>query len=164
MRVLLATDGSVAAAAARDLVATLPWPGGSAIEVVHALQLPTVAMASLGPAIGPTEATDLTALLEHEGQRILDDTVARVSGPGEICPPHLEVGRPAQVIADRAADSTSISWSPVTGGVRGSSRCSWARSRRRWSTGARRRCSWRAPSGHRSCCSPWMGPASARPP
>jgi nucleotide-binding universal stress UspA family protein len=104
MRILLATDGSVAAAAARDLVAALPLPGGSAIEVVHAIQLPLVAMANLGPAIGPDEATDLTPMLEEDGQRILAQTVERVSGPGRYVRSLLQVGRPAVVIADLAGD------------------------------------------------------------
>ena len=104
MRVLLATDGSAAADVARDLVANLPWPGGSAIVVVHVVQLPIVAMASLGPAIGPTEATDLTSVLEEEGHRILEDAVRHVSGPGRYVQQRLEVGRPAEVIAGLAGE------------------------------------------------------------
>lgn len=106
MRVLLATDGSAAADQARDLVAGLPWPGGSAIDVVHVVQLPAVAMGSLGPAIGPSEGVDLTTAMEQEGRRILAEAEARVAGRGRHVHTHLEIGRPAQVITDLARDRT----------------------------------------------------------
>ena len=67
-------------------------------------RLPSVSMANLGPVIGPAEATDLTVLLRAEGQRIPDDTAERVSGPGRYVHRSLEVGRPAEVIADIAGD------------------------------------------------------------
>lgn len=104
MRVLLATDGSEAADLARDLVAGLPWPGGSAIDVVHVIQLPAVAVASLGMVIGPAEGMDLTSALEDEGRRILELTEARVAGPGRYVHTHLLAGRPAEAIADLARE------------------------------------------------------------
>jgi nucleotide-binding universal stress UspA family protein len=104
MRVLLATDGSDVANEARDLVASLDWPGGSAIVIVHAIQLPTVAVSSLGPVIGPGEATDVTTAMEREGQRILEEAVARISAPGRHVHARLEVGRPAEVLAELARE------------------------------------------------------------
>jgi len=104
MRVLLATDGSAAAAEARDLVANLPWPGGSALDVVHVVQPPIVAVASFGPVVGPTDSVDLVSAMEDEGRRILEDTQARLAGPGRYVRTHLVVGRPAEVIADLARE------------------------------------------------------------
>ena len=40
MRVLLALDGSESSINARDLVAGVPWPTGTAISVVSAYELP----------------------------------------------------------------------------------------------------------------------------
>lgn len=103
MRILLATDGSPSADQARDLVAGLPWPGGSAIDIVHVVQLPVVAVGSLGPVIGPDEV-DLATAMEEEGRRILAEAEARVAGPGRHVRTHLEMGRPALVITDLARD------------------------------------------------------------
>lgn len=104
MRVLLATDGSAAAAEARDLVAALPWPGGSALDVVHVVQPPIVAVASFGPVVGPNEGVDVISAMEDEGRRILEDTQARLAGPGRYIRTHLVVGRPAELIAEVARE------------------------------------------------------------
>lgn len=104
MRVLLATDGSAAATEARDLVAALRWPGGSAIDVVHVVQPPTIAMTSLGPVLGPPEGVDLVSAMEEEGRTILADTATRLAGPGRYVRTHLVVGRPAEIIADLARE------------------------------------------------------------
>lgn len=104
MRVLLATDGSADADQARDLVAGLPWPGGSAIDVVHVIQLPAVAVGSLGMVIGPTENLDLTTAMEEEGRRMLEQTATRVAAPGRHVHTHLLAGRPAQALADLARE------------------------------------------------------------
>jgi nucleotide-binding universal stress UspA family protein len=104
MRVLLATDGSAAADEARDLVAGLPWPGGSAIDVLHVVQPPIVAMANLGQVLGPSEGTDLVGAMEGEGRVILAATAARIAGPGRHVHTRLVVGRPAEVIAEMARE------------------------------------------------------------
>ncbi len=104
MRVLLATDGSAAAGTALDLVAALAWPAGSILDVVHVVQHPTVAVSSLGPALGPAEGTDLLTALEDEGKAILEEAVTRLGPSGLDVRSHLVVGRPAQVIADLARD------------------------------------------------------------
>jgi hypothetical protein len=39
MRILLAVDGSPSATRARDLVASLPWPEGSVVRVLAALDI-----------------------------------------------------------------------------------------------------------------------------
>lgn len=104
MRILLATDGSAAADQALDLVAGLPWPGGSAIDIVHVIQLPIVPLGSLGQVIGPAEAADVTSAMEREGHRVLEVAQARVAGPGRHVHTHLMAGRPAEVITDLALD------------------------------------------------------------
>ncbi|MDE3101592.1 MAG: universal stress protein, partial [Chloroflexota bacterium] len=58
MRVLLATDGSAPAEAARDLVRTLAWPEGTAIRIVEVL--PTTALVDLAPL--ETELNRIQAL------------------------------------------------------------------------------------------------------
>ncbi|MEZ4597783.1 MAG: universal stress protein [Chloroflexota bacterium] len=104
MRILLATDGSAAADQALDLVAGLPWPGGSAIDIVHVIQLPIVPLGSLGQVIGPAEAADVTSAMEPRGHRVLEVAQARVAGPGRHVHTHLMAGRPAR--SSRTSPST----------------------------------------------------------
>lgn len=104
MRVLFATDGSQSADQAQELVAALRWPEGSAIDVVHVVQLPALVMGSVGTTLGPMEDVDITTALEHEGQRILASALERISGPGRSVRTRLLAGRPAEVIADVARE------------------------------------------------------------
>lgn len=107
MRVLLATDGSGAAAEARELVANLPWPDGTVIDVVHAVEPPILAMASFAPGAGLADGVDLVGAMEEEGKRVLAEAEARLTAAGRQVRTHLVVGRPAEVIADVASETGS---------------------------------------------------------
>jgi nucleotide-binding universal stress UspA family protein len=107
MRILLAVDGSPSGTRARDLVASLPWPEGSAVRVVAALD---VAPALWGgpwiPAI-PAGADEYEAQALRELTAVLD--AAR--GPLEAAGLHVEAdllrGAPAFAIPEEAKR-----WSP----------------------------------------------------
>jgi nucleotide-binding universal stress UspA family protein len=103
MRVMLATDGSVGALTATQLVASLTWPSGTEIDVTAVadinalLPMPLMAVPGdtqpLADAVRDVErasATDAAALLERHG---LTTTVT------------MSLGRPADAVLDRATDT-----------------------------------------------------------
>ena len=51
MRIILALDGSESSIQARDLVAGLPWPEGTAICAVSAYELPIDCTGSVGASM-----------------------------------------------------------------------------------------------------------------
>jgi len=103
MRVLLAIDGSAAADSARELVRSLPWPHGTVIEVVAAIE----------PAIDPLVAAGIphkpaassTGDRAHLLEGVLRDAVSAMETPGCSVRRLLLEGRPASVIVNEAVDS-----------------------------------------------------------
>ena len=97
MRALLATDGSASADRARDLVATLPWPKGTVVRVVTAIE-PHLEMLAAPFAMSPSNVVDdLDAELLAHAETTLDaaEQVLRDAG--------LSVER--LMLRERAADA-----------------------------------------------------------
>jgi len=100
MRILLALDGSESSINARDLVAGVPWPTGTAISVVSAYELPidwTGAVGSAMPWVGDAEDAMRDELIA-ELQRLTEP----VAGRGWQLERRVVKGRPATAILDVA--------------------------------------------------------------
>lgn len=102
MRVLVATDGSESAAVAVDLVAGLPWPEGSTVRVVQAVE----SGAALFGGPWPAAASFQTDRIETELRRAAEEAIAaartRLERPGLTVRGAVLDGRPAVAIADEA--------------------------------------------------------------
>jgi nucleotide-binding universal stress UspA family protein len=98
MRILLATDGSEPAMLAQKLIASIAWPSGTHILVLHVMQ---DAVASLGispsPAY-PVPLEELRGALDAE----LAETKRALSGTGRTIETKVSIGRPASAIVDEA--------------------------------------------------------------
>lgn len=100
MRILLATDGSPAAGLALDLVASVPWPDGSAIEVVEAVSLGPTFVAGPWAPIPVADTTAIEAAMRAYAQETVDAARARLERPGLDVSARVLAGRPATVIVD----------------------------------------------------------------
>jgi len=102
MRILLALDGSPSADRARALVASLPWPAGSLIRIVAALD---VAPALWGgpwiPAI-PADADALEDEAVAELTRVLQEALPTLEASGLAVEAELLRGRPSAAIVEEA--------------------------------------------------------------
>jgi len=102
MRVLVATDGSPSARRAVDLVASIPWPDETTIQVVEAIQT------GAGLFSGPWTIMDLAPVeqLEVDVQASAEDTVEEarrhISRPDRTVVAAVLHGRPATAIAEAA--------------------------------------------------------------
>ena len=103
MRVIVATDGSPSACVALDLAAAIPWPDGTSIRVVEAIDAGVVQ-----PLEGPWPAvtTMRSAALEDVLRRSANDVVIRareaLERPGVDVAAEVLSGRPATVIVEAA--------------------------------------------------------------
>ena len=102
MRVLVATDGSLAARRAVDLVAGIPWPEETTIQVVEAID--TGAGLFGGPwtimALEPVER--LEDDLEVIAKKTLEAALVRLSRPDLTVVSAVLRGRPASAIVEEA--------------------------------------------------------------
>lgn len=102
MRILLSLDGSPSADRARALVASLPWPEGSLVRVVAALD---VAPALWGGPWIPAIPADADALEEDavvELTRVLREAQPTLEAAGLTVEAELLRGRPSSAIVDDA--------------------------------------------------------------
>jgi len=104
MRILLAIDGSAPADTARALVASLPWPEGSHIDVIRVVE-PVIDI--IGLPIAPTadmlpgaEGGHLDAVRSE-----IEGIAASFAGPNVTADGVIHVGRPASVIVETAERS-----------------------------------------------------------
>lgn len=102
MRVMLAFDGSAGAEAARDLVAHLPWPAGSAITMVAALERGPDLFGAPEYAVMPQDAREATQLLYADLQDTLRAAAAPLDAPGRLVETRVVRGRPASALLDEA--------------------------------------------------------------
>jgi nucleotide-binding universal stress UspA family protein len=102
MHILLALDGSPSSVHARDLVASLPWPGGTAVTLLTAYEVPAAwfpeAVAAGGWSAGAEDA------LRTEAVAALDALAATLDGHGWTIDQRVVLGRPASVILEIADD------------------------------------------------------------
>jgi nucleotide-binding universal stress UspA family protein len=102
MRILLALDGSPSADRARALVASLPWPVGSTVRVVAALDIaPALWGGPWIPAI-PADADTLEDEAVAELGRVLLESRPGLEAAGLAVETELLRGRPSSAIVDDA--------------------------------------------------------------
>jgi nucleotide-binding universal stress UspA family protein len=102
MRVLLAIDGSAAAACAVELVAGIRWPAGSGIVVAEAIQSGEGLNGGPWPPLAMLEVGRLEAQVHSTAERDVTEAAERLAQPGLTVETAVLRGRPATVIAERA--------------------------------------------------------------
>jgi nucleotide-binding universal stress UspA family protein len=102
MRILLATDASRSADRARDLVASLPWPAGSIIRVVAAMQRSAPILKPPLAAAFAIQRDPADARLAHTLDTALDAATRLIGRPDLRVERYLLVGRPGSAIIDEA--------------------------------------------------------------
>ena len=104
MRVLIATDGSPSAAQAVALVAGVPWPAGTDIQIVEAVE---TSRAIFGGPWGTSVIVEDDIALHDELVRMAGESVerarARCAAVGLACRATVLQGRPATVIVEAAS-------------------------------------------------------------
>jgi len=102
MRILLAVDGSPSAARARDLVASLPWPAGSTVRLVAALDVaPGLWGGPWIPAI-PAGADEYEAHALSVLTSVIDSACAPLEAAGLTVEADVLRGAPAFAIPEEA--------------------------------------------------------------
>jgi nucleotide-binding universal stress UspA family protein len=101
MRVMLAFDGSAGAEAARDLMAHLPWPPGTAITVVTALEQHADPFAALG-GMAPPSADEAESVLLADLQEMLRSAAEPLRRVAAQVDTRVARGRPASALLDEA--------------------------------------------------------------
>lgn len=102
MRLMLAYDGSACADAARDLLARLPLPTGSAITVVAALERGPELFGAPEFAVVPHDADEAEEMLLSELQEMLQAAAAPLRTPDRRIDTRVIRGRPASAILEEA--------------------------------------------------------------
>ncbi len=103
MRLILATDGSAGARTATDLVASLPWPVGTEVEVVAVTDTNAMLPTPLVAVAADTQAlAEAVRDMEHSDAAAAAGVVSR---QGAITTVTLSMGRPGNAIPDRATDT-----------------------------------------------------------
>src|SRR3989304_2822100 len=96
MRVMLAFDGSAGAEAARDLVAHLRWPTGTAITVVAALERGRDLFGAPDWAVVPRDAAESEALILADLQESLRQAADPLRASDRIVETRIARGRAAR--------------------------------------------------------------------
>jgi nucleotide-binding universal stress UspA family protein len=102
LRVMLAFDGSAGAEAARDLVAHLRWPAGTAITLVAALERGAELFGAPEFAVVPNDSRETEELLLADMRASLKAAAAALLAPDRIVETRVLRGRPASVLLDEA--------------------------------------------------------------
>jgi nucleotide-binding universal stress UspA family protein len=102
MRLMLAYDGSACADAARDLVASLPLPTGSAITLVTALERGPQLYGAPEFVVVPHDAEDAEGQLLADLQQMLHDAAEPLRTADRHVDTRVIRGRPASAIVDEA--------------------------------------------------------------
>ncbi len=103
MRVMLAFDGSSGAEVARDLVAQLPWPAGTAISVVAALERGPDLFGVQDFGVAPRDAREAEEMLVADLQDTLRDAAAPLRAASRMLDTKVVRGRPATALLEEAA-------------------------------------------------------------
>jgi nucleotide-binding universal stress UspA family protein len=102
MRVLVAIDGSAAAARAVDLVCGVSWPRDTEIVVAEAVESGEGLYGGLWPAVAMVEVNRLEAEVYSTAERDVSEAADRVRRPGLVIDTAVLRGRPATAISERA--------------------------------------------------------------
>ena len=103
MRVMLAFDGSTGAEVARDLVARLPWPAGTAITVVAALERGPQLFGVPELGVVPQDAREAEEMLVADLQESLQQAATSLRTASRTVETAVVRGRPASALVDEAA-------------------------------------------------------------
>lgn len=102
MKILLAIDGSPCSEAAVEEVARRPWPEGTSVKVLTALE-PPVPPTPHAWALPPSYYDDLQAVRRKQGQNIVDHAMQRLKSNKTVSVDAVLVpGSPRPVIVDEA--------------------------------------------------------------
>jgi nucleotide-binding universal stress UspA family protein len=104
MRILIATDGSEAADRARDLAGRLPWPEGSTLRIVTALEERGDLFGAPWVAPLPDDISEIEGELIRHAEVALETAVRVVERPGLSAERILLRGRPATAIIREASE------------------------------------------------------------
>jgi nucleotide-binding universal stress UspA family protein len=102
MRILVAIDGSEAAAVAVDLVAEVVWPPGTEILVAEAVETGAGIFGGPWPALAAVQTDRIEADIRAEAQRTVETAGERLARSGLNVTTIVLRGRPATAIVDRA--------------------------------------------------------------
>jgi nucleotide-binding universal stress UspA family protein len=103
MRLVLAYDGSACADAARDLVARLPLPAGSAITLITVLERGAEAPGAPEFALGTSPSHEAEAQLLSDLQGMLHEAAEPLRTSDRHVDTRVVRGRPASALVDEAA-------------------------------------------------------------
>ncbi len=102
MKILLAIDGSPCSDAAVTEVARRPWPAGSSVKVLTAIEIPMPPTAEAW-AISPDYFQEMDAALRKQGQNVVDKALQTLKSNTTLTADALMVpGSPRPVIIDEA--------------------------------------------------------------
>ena len=102
MKILLAIDGSACSDAAVEEVARRPWPEGSLIRVLTALEIP-LPLTPEGWAIPPDYFENMETGLRKQGQNVVDRALPKLKANKTVSVDAVVVsGSPRPVILDEA--------------------------------------------------------------
>ena len=102
MKILLAIDGSDCSDAAVEEVARRPWPEGSSVKVLTALEIP-VAPTPEGWAIPPDYFEEMEVGLRKQGQNVVNRALQKLKANKTLSVDAVLVsGSPRPVILDEA--------------------------------------------------------------
>lgn len=102
MRVLVAIDGSEAASRAVDLACAVPWPHGTGIVVIEAVESGKGLYGGLWPTAAMVEVGHLEAEVGSAAERDVTGAAERLARPGLTVETAVLRGRPASAISERA--------------------------------------------------------------
>ena len=100
MKILLAVDGSAPSLVARDLVASLPWPRGTSVELIAAYEIPIDWTGGVGSTMD--WVGDVEDATRDELATMLDEIAGPLRDAGLTVRPTTGRGRPPTVILDAA--------------------------------------------------------------
>ena len=103
MKILLAIDGSSASDRAIELVATMGWPAGSHVQLIHVADALLGVYAGMPGVVVSAEAVEADMEADREyRQKLLDKAGAQLVAPGRSVATQIIEGRPASSIVDAA--------------------------------------------------------------
>ena len=102
MRVLVAIDGSEAAAQAIDLIAAVDWPSGTAVQVVEAVETAAELFGGPWPALALVQSESLEAEIRLDADATVGRAAERLARPGLAVDTAVLRGRPATAIVEEA--------------------------------------------------------------
>ena len=103
MKILLAIDGSACSHAAVDEVARRPWPDGSTVKVLTALEIAPLPITPEAWALPPNYFEELDEALRQQGQNVVSSAIQKLKANKTLSVDAvLAPGSPRAVILDEA--------------------------------------------------------------